>query len=298
MTTPTPSLDPRARLGIPAMLLAAGLQSLGPIIVKDASASGLTFAFNRLWVAGLLVLGIALVLGRTIDRRTFYLSLPGGVLFTLNLALFFTAVRRTSIANASVLTSIHPLAMMAVTYRLFGERNRKSDLLWAVLAVVGVGLVVFGANDATSGDLGGDLLALAAMFTFASYLAASKQARQELDALSYQAAYTLIAAVCMVPILALSGQGFAISDSGDWWLVLAMAVLPGGGHFLINFAHPYVRLVTVSLILLCIPAVSTLIAWWWLDESFTLVQGIGIFVVISALAFVVMRSQPPAAAKA
>ena len=194
-----------------------------------------------------------------------------------------------------MLTSAHPLLMMLITKRLFGERTSLSDVALAVTAVAGVGLVVFGANQASTGSIDGDLLALAAMVTFAGYLAASKRARVELDALSYQAGYTAIATVVIFPILVASGQELGIADGSDWWLIAAMAVLPGGGHYLINFAHPHVRLVVLSLMLLFVVPGSAIIAWLWLDESLAALQVVGIIVVLAAVATVILRSRPPPA---
>ena len=289
------SSDSRARLALPALVLAVLLQSTGPIIVKDATAPGLTFAFHRLWVAAVVMVVISTAAGAPLDRRVLKASFLGGLLFALNLALFFSAVNNTSIANAAVLTSTHPLLMMLITKRLFGERTALSDVALAGTAVAGVGLVVFGADQASTGNIDGDLLALAAMVTFGGYLAASKRARVELDALSYQAGYTAIATVLILPILLASGQELGIRDGTDWWLIVAMAILPGGGHYLINFAHPHVRLVVLSLMLLFVVPGATIIAWLWLDESLAALQVVGIVVVLAAVATVILRSSPPPA---
>ena len=57
------------------------LQSTGPIIVKDATAPGLTFAFHRLWVAAVVMVLISTATGKPLTRRVLKASFLGGLLF-------------------------------------------------------------------------------------------------------------------------------------------------------------------------------------------------------------------------
>ena len=100
---------------------------------------------------------------------------------------------------------------------------------------------------------------------------------------------TVVAAVVMVPIALVAEGGLAAPSGESWVLVAVMAVLPGTGHLLTNFAHGHVSLTQMSLISLLFTAVAPLYAWWLVGERVVGQQAVGMVVVMTALAFVVTR---------
>ncbi|HCW00267.1 MAG TPA: hypothetical protein DGK99_02540 [Acidimicrobiaceae bacterium] len=135
----------------------------------------------------------------------------------------------------------------------------------------------------------GDLMAFVTMVLFAAYYVASKQARAEMDSITYQLSLTVVATVVLLPIALVVEGGVALPSDGDWWMVAAMAVIPGTGHLLTNFAHGHVTLTQMSLISLLFTAVAPLYAWWLIGERIVGQQGVGMAVVLIALSFVVTR---------
>ena len=73
-----------------------------------------------------------------------------------------------------------------------------------------------------------------------------------------------------------------------WWLVV-IAVGPGGGHLLMNWAHAHVRLSITSLLTLASPVISAVGAAVALGEPLFALQVAGMAVVIASLAAVVYR---------
>jgi drug/metabolite transporter (DMT)-like permease len=208
-------------------------------------------------------------------------------MFAFNVATFFLAVGRTSIANATVISALQPVALLLVTNRFFGERARAGDIFWSCVSIGGVALVVFGSVSANTGGASGDVLAFLAMLGYAGYYIASKHARRTLGAFEYQASLSVVATIALTPFVLLSSERLGAAHATDWLWVLAMVAIPGTGHLLTNHAHPYLRLSVLSLLTLLVPVGSTILAWVWLGETVSWVQAIGIVVVIAALAVVI-----------
>jgi drug/metabolite transporter (DMT)-like permease len=70
------------------------------------------------------------------------------------------------------------------------------------------------------------------------------------------------------------------------------------GHFLMNWAHAYTRLVTSSLLTLASPGVSVVAAALLLHEPILAVQVIGMAVVLGALGMVLWRTSREASSLA
>jgi drug/metabolite transporter (DMT)-like permease len=278
------------RLALGAAVLSVALQSMGPIFIRKAGFSGLTFAFHRMWAAALVYAVIASLRGRHIRWTTIRASAPGGLLFAFNVAMFFMAVERTSIANATVIGALQPVAILMVVNRLFGERPATHEVLWTFVSIAGVGIVVFGSGAAETGSPEGDVFALVAMFGYAGYFIASKRARATLGAFEYQAALSIVASAILAPVVLLSGEPLAAPRASSWLWVVAMVALPGTGHMLTNYAHAYLRLSIISVMTLLVPVSATLLAWAWLGERLVLWQAVGMVVVVAALSIMVTTS--------
>lgn len=282
-----------AGAGRAAAIVAVVSWGLGPVIVKDIELPGLALAFHRLWLGALLWLVVLHARGGRLSLRALRAAAPGGLAFGLDILLFFTAVKRTSVANASVIGALQPALVLIVVGPLFGERVRSKDVAWTVVALVGVAVVVLGSADTGRGSLAGDVLAVGALLAWTWYFVASKRARATLGAVEYQAAMSLVAVGLAAPVVLLSGEDLAVHHPTTWWWIALMVAGPGGGHFLMNWAHAHAPLSLTSLLTLATPVVAAAGAALVLDEPITGWQALGMVVVIASLASVVRR--PPAA---
>ena len=70
--------------------------------------------------------------------------------------------------------------------------------------------------------------------------------------------------------------------------ILAIVLVPGSGHILMNWAHAHTTLVLTSLITLGLPVIAAISAAIFLDQSVTPVQIFGIALVIAALSGVII----------
>ncbi len=262
----------------------------GNVLIAAVPMNGLAIAFHRLWL-GTLVYVLALrVTGRWPTLRALRLGWQGGVAFGLNIATFFVAIHLTSVASATTISALQPIAVLGFAAAVFGERIRPRHVAATVVAVGGVAMVTFGATGVGRSDRVGDLVAVLALLAWSAYFVTSKRARAHLDTLEYMTVLNLVAFFVVAPVALLTGS-LTASDghlTGTTFLaVLCIVLVPGSGHVLMNWAHAHVTLVLASLVTLAMPVISAAAAAAFIDQPVTGVQVVGIVVVLAALAFVI-----------
>jgi drug/metabolite transporter (DMT)-like permease len=136
--------------------------------------------------------------------------------FALNIATFFVAVKRTSIANASVIAAMQPLFLMLIVNRVFGERPRRRTGSISAIAMVGVVLVVRGSTNAKTGDPFGTSV-FVAMLLFCAYFPRVEAARTDVTTFEYQAGLLIVATVscCRWPALRLLRSACTAASIGS-----------------------------------------------------------------------------------
>ena len=261
------------------------LSITGPV-AKHLSLDGLALSFHRFfWLALALSLVMA-IRGKRITLTALRWSWFPGLLFAINIAMFFTAVKLTTIANATILGALQPAMSLVLVGPILGERVYRSDRWLALLAMAGVVTVVYGSSTRPEWDFRGDLLSVGAILAWTVYLFATKNARKHLDAIELQTTLTLVAAATALPIALASGQDMGVSGS-DWKFLALLALVGGAGHTLVNFAHSNTKLILVSLMFLAVPILSTAWAALFLGESLNIWQIAGMAIVLISLGTII-----------
>jgi len=281
---------PRAtRVGVIAVLVPICGFSVMNVIVKLAHLQALAFAFYRLWMgAAIMVIGL-LATGRRLSAATLRRAAPAGVLFGANLALFFSALKLTSITDVLIVAALQPALTLIVAGPLFGERVSTQDWAWTGVSVAGVALVVVGSSGTPQWSLKGDLLAVGALFAWSTYWVVSKRVRRDVAAFEYMSAVTVIAALVVTPIALLSGESFHVRWQ-DWlWLVVFVAGAQAG-HTLLAWSHAQVEVSVSSLLVLAEPVIAPVAALIILGEPLPVLSIAGGLVAVAAVAMVIRRA--------
>jgi drug/metabolite transporter (DMT)-like permease len=274
--------------------MAAVLWGFGAIFAVLTFAPGLVLSFYRLWLGALLLMLITLSSGRKLTWSLMRGSWLGGLLLACDMSMFYSAVKLTSIVDATVIGALQPALVILAARRLFGERMDRWDAVWIVLAMLGVTVTVLGPGVATNHELIGDLLAAGALLSWSAYWLASKHARERQGALEYTTGVTLMAALVVTPVVLVSGQSLAHVHPGDWTWIALLAVVPGSGHLAMNWAHRYVD-ASVSSVVGCLsPLVAAVAAIPILGQSLSALQVGGVLVGLGAIAVVAARHRQPA----
>lgn len=273
---------------------------LVPLAKAAEDVNPIVLGFHRLWLGAIAVLLVFYATGGRLSRQMLRTSFWGGVLFGLDIIFFFSAIKLTTVANATIVGALQPALLLYVGARWFGEQVNTALIGLTVVAISGAGIVAIGSASGGSDDwsLLGDVCALLALASWTGYFIASKRARDSLSSLEYLAAFLVVATIVVAPFALVAPGPFDPGAEG-WLIVFVVAVLSGGvGHFLMNFAHPHIPLYLASLLTLAVPVMSTTVALLFLDEPLNAVQVVGMAVVLVAVGLVVLRTERSKAADA
>ena len=277
--------------------MAAVLWGFGGILVALTSAPGLVVTFYRLWLGSALLVIINYAIGRRLSWATFRASWLGGIFLAGDMALFYSAIKLASVVDVTVIGAFQPVLVILAARRLFGERLARWDVMWITLAMLGVVATVLGPGVKTQHQLLGDLLAVGSLLCWSAYWLVTKHTRELHGALEYTVAVTVMSAVVVTPIVLLSGQSLADVKLGDWTWIILLAVVPGGGHLIMNWSHRYVDASISSILGNLSPLVAAVLAIPILNQSLTISQVLGVLVGLGAIAAVAQQHRQPTASQ-
>jgi drug/metabolite transporter (DMT)-like permease len=282
-------------IGLAASVLASVGWGFGAIFARLTSAPGLVLAFYRLWLGAALLTALVYVAGRRLSWDNLRASLLGGVFLAGDMAMFFCAVKLTSVVDCTVIGAVQPAIVLVAAGPLFGERMGRWDVVWVFVAMAGVSAAVIGPGVSGPHELAGDLLAVGSLLSWSAYWLVSKHARETEHALDYTAGVTIVAALTMTPIVLVSGQHLGRIEAGDWLWIALLAVVPGGAHLAMNWAHRYVDASVSSVIGSSNPIVAATAAVVILGQRLTIVQICCGLVALAAISVVAVRHRAPVA---
>ena len=215
-------------------------------------------------------------------------SMAGGIALGFDVALFFSAVKLTTIANATVIGALQPIVVAIAANRVFGEIIRPRDMALGLVAIAGVVIVVLSAASDAPTDWRGDLLAVGALFAWSAYFVFAKRAKDVVSTNDYTVGAALWVAIINAPLALLFGQSLAWPTLESWGWLLLMAFGAGVlGHAVMNWSLQQIPLWLGSTFTLLVPVISTAVAWAFLDEPVTAVQVGAIVLVLVALTGVI-----------
>lgn len=285
-----PAAD-RVAARFPFHLVALGVlfYALGPVLARSSETTGVLISFWRLWFGlGVFSIGLAIHLlsGRSLGtRRGVSLAFRAGLLFSFNQVLFFTAIKRTSVVDASLLGTLSPIVVAIVAIPLFGERPAPQFRLWSALSIAGAAFVVLGSSSGPQGDLGGMLMAMGSTIAFAGFFVISKLARDHIPVVTFLTIVMGTAAVMVSVFVFALGLDPGGVGTTDLWRALGMAVIPGAlGHIVMTWPLAYLPANVPPLLRLAGPVVSGFLAWVFLGEGVTWIHLIGGAIITVGLA--------------
>jgi len=289
--TPDAPVRSASAIGLMAIVVAVLAFSSSSSIVRLADAPATAVAFWRMSIAVVLWHGWMAIKGIRITRAQWRRAILPGVCFGLNITLFFTAITRTSIAHAEFIGGLAPLLIVPIGAKLFGERLAGKALGWALVAIVGMALVLFTGPSTNSATVGGDAITLVAASTWTAYVLSTKALRGDMDVTRYMGAITPIALLVIAPIAI--GRGDVLDVPAHAWIyIAALALLTGVlSHGLIVFAQHHMPVATISILQVGQPALAVVWAFVLVDERVVAWQIVGGAVVIASLALFIVTAR-------
>ena len=272
---------------------ARGMSMTGVIMVMVATFSlpvgaalaTSLFHYGGAWGVSALRLGLAsvmlLLLVRPTPWRWTGAAWRNVALFGISLAgmngFFYAAIERIPLGVTVAIQFVGPLALAVIL-----STNRR-DLIW--IGAAGLGLILLGLESMTGPvgfDLVGILFAALAGVSWALYILFSARVGRSLPGLQGLPVAALIAAIVLLSV-GFSGVVELVFTPEIYWLMLTVAfistVVPTSLELAALRRLPRH---TFSILLSLEPVFAALIGWVLLDQSFGILRGLAMMLIIGA----------------
>jgi len=273
-------------LGILALVLLGPIWGYGWVATKVALdySDALTFAALRVPLSAGLLFIVMIVLRKPLRPPPIgWTALIGLLQTTLFVGLVITALHDAGAGKVSVLTYTMPFWLLLLAWIFLGERLR--GVQWLAVALAFAGLVLVVRPWAFEGAVSGLLTVLGGLSWAASALVVKlMQRKYTVDVLSLTTWQMVFGSVPLI-IAAIVTYSGGPQWTADFWMGLIYTVILANAvaWFLWLYALHALPAGAAGLGTLSIPVVGVVAAWLQLGEVPTLVEGIGMLLIISAL---------------
>ncbi|HEU4679356.1 MAG TPA: DMT family transporter, partial [Terrimicrobiaceae bacterium] len=219
----------------------------------------------------------------SIARRPLMISLGSGVGYAVILYGYLGAVNYLPVNLVILIYFIHPLLVGLLALWLGQERLTFASIGALAVALLGLGLVIgFSIEKIDALGLG---LAVTAMVVTAIVIVANSRAMAQAPAISVCFFMMLSAAVILAALFVLFGNFALPSTALSWMGFVGVAIAATTGTLTFLCGMTYVGATRAAMLTNLEPVLGVLFAINVLGERVTLVQGVGILVVIAAIIF-------------
>ena len=275
----------------------AAISTAAPLIKLIPEVPSVLVAASRLGFASLILLPLGWRHRHAVGRQQPALVLAAGLCLALHFVSWIASLRYTSVASSVILVTLTPLLLVPAGYLVWGERPTRRLGLGIGLAIGGSVCIAW--NDfqlSPPQALYGDLLALGGAVMMAAYLVCGRLVRPSVPLPLYAGLVYACAAVCLWAVCLLSPVSI-LGYAGSAYLILLLLGLGPQliGHTVVNWALAYLSPTIVAVILLAEPVGASLLAWLWLGESVSWLQGGGGALILTGIGLVNVQAQSAAA---
>ncbi|ADK05005.1 TPA: DMT family transporter [Bacillus anthracis] len=274
--------------------------STSAIFVKLADAPAAIIAFYRLFFAVLILLPLLLFNQnnrselKTITRRQWGFGFISGLFLAAHYVLWFESLQYTSVASSTVIVTLQPLFSMIGGYFLFKERFSRGAVIGCLIAISGS--IVIGWQDfQISGEaLYGDILAFIAAGIITAYFFISQYVRKDLSLIPYSI-ISYGSSACFLGVFAyMQNESFIHYSTQTWLYFFGLAFIATIlGQTIFNWLLKWMSATAISMSILGETIGTCILAYFILNETLSLQQGLGITVIFIGLALFLMQPKLP-----
>ena len=286
--------------------LAAAISGIAwsAIFIRWSAIPGPSSAFYRVAIAGAILVPwrclAALASPRerrrvaSSSRRAYLLALGGGIFFGLDLALYNTAVMRTTATTATLFGNNAPIFVGLGSWLIFRRRPAKHFWIGLGFAMLGAAiLLVATARGANGGsDLTGAAMSLSAAAFFAAYLLTTEHVREEMDTLTFNATAIVGSIVTVLIVCLVLGSPLGGFSTRTWLALLGLGLISQLGAYLaLTYALGHLPATIGSVGLLAQVPLTAILAVPLLGEPLTLPYLVGGALVLTGIYIVTAGSR-------
>lgn len=282
-----PNNQDLARLGIGIL----GIGTSGPLIALSSMPVS-TLIFWRNLGGAIVTAPFAFRHKQLTQRAGLKWSILAGILLALHFCGFFLAMRMTTVAAGTGIVALQPI--FAALFVKFSGGHIPSRA-WLGMAVSFGGVLLVSGVDLhiSFRSFLGDLAAFISAALAALYMMVGARAQETIETTTYTTICYFVCAVTVLPYSLIYSLQVLHFTANEWWivggLILGAQIL---GHTMFNSTLKRVSPAIVSLVIFFEVPVSSILAFWWLDQRPNIWVIPGIVMILFGCALVVLRARP------
>ena len=219
----------------------------------------------------------------SINRGNVAIVVISGLFLVVNWVALFQSVRLIQVGLSFVIYHLQPFWIIIIGAAFLGERLSKAKLLWIVIAFIGLVLVVGPKIGAVSADwtlAAGIFFALLASVLYAGSTLTARRITN-VDPSFLAIVHCVIGMVVFSPVLA--GFQWAEVTAVGWSCLVSLGIVQTGVVYTLLYAtYPKVPTATIAVCAFLNPITALISDFLIYGHSITLVQGLGVAVIMIA----------------
>jgi len=255
---------------LPLLLSAAMFAvSTSPIVARYLSeVPAVAISFWRMAIgAGILWLWSAVNSQHSLSPRQRNRTILAGIFLGIHFTLFFSAIKLTTIANATFLGTLAPVFTFFIEKYVFNRQHARGIILGLAIAITGAFIIIANQFDFSSNYTLGNFLALLCSLFIALAFIISENVRKSAGTISYSRTLFTSAAITLIGISLINNDpltGFTTHEFGGLFLLGLIPTIFGHGilYHAIGFASPTI----VASAPLGEPVIATILAYFLFNE--------------------------------
>jgi drug/metabolite transporter (DMT)-like permease len=271
--------------------LAVFLFGLSGLFGKLLSLPPMIIVLGRVFFSSIFLLIIILYLKKDIklkQRKHYFYLVVMGVILAIHWSTFFKSIQVSTVAIGLLTFSTFPVFITFLEPYFFKEKIKSSDVIAAIIAFLGVVLVVPKfelGNNLTQGAVWG----IISGFTYAILSMLNRKYVREYSSSVIAFYEQFVAAIVLIPFLFLQKPAFHLKDI--LLLILLGTVFTGISHSLFIKGLKNIKTQTAGIISSLEPAYGILFAAFLLKEVPTLREVLGGIIILGTVFYSTIKSE-------
>lgn len=246
--------------------------SASPIIARLlVDVPAISVSFWRMFIGAILLWTFSLfVKQKPLTQSNKIKTYIFGVLLALHFYFFFTAVKLTSIANATLLGTIAPLFTMLIEIFWLKRKISTSTILWISMIVIGSVIIVLHKFNFSSDYTLGSISAIICSLLLGIGFIISEDVRRTDSTISFSRTLYMSAAVTLFILSFIINQSLFSFTINKWNILglLGLGIIPNlFGHNSLYYIVKYISPTIVASIPLGEPIIASIAAFFLFKES-------------------------------
>ncbi len=267
--------------------------STSPIIARYLeNVPAVSISFWRMGIGAIILWLISIInKQKPLKNDNLKRTIIAGIFLGFHFALFFGAIKLTTIANATFLGTLAPVVTFFFEKYIL-KRNHANSLVWGLgLAILGVLIIIGNKFNFSSNYTIGNLIAILCSFCLGLAFIISENVRKKVGTIAYSRTLFLTASITLFFIAQIMQIELLSFTKYEFIGLLILGIIPTLlGHGAMYHAIKYISPTVVASAPMGEPIIASLFAWYLFNELLGLSTIIGGFIILLGLIILINKT--------